>query len=1378
MFRLWAEARQRRPVAIVSGFLVALALAAGLTTPAAASPGPAASWTQKSPATVPPARAGAIMAYDAATNNVVLFSGGSATNDTWTWNGTNWNEQFPSASPPARYTGAGAYDAKTGTVVIFGGDDSSGNLNDTWTWNGATWTEQFPTTSPPAAHKAFMAYDAATQDVVLFDAGGTWLWNGSDWSEATPATSPSTREAVAIAYDPRMGEIVLFGGWNGSYLGDTWTWNGTTWTQLSPATSPPARYGANMVYDSNTGDLVLFDGRSATGEMNDTWVWNGTDWSEQFPSTSPPGREYSNMAWDSATGNAVLFGGEPTTSWSVSNDTWIYQAQPGPLASVTVSPSSATVGSGTGQAFTAQGYDAYGNMISGLTYTWSASAGTFSATTGPSVTWTAPSTAGSDTVTASATQSGTTETASAAVTVPPPPLAITTTIVYCVVDSTCDMPIHATGGVGSYTWSTTNAYVTMNPTTGVGVSYPPHYVANFPWAVTVTDASGTSVTKTVTLQTVPAPLNSVAISPTGATVAGTSSQAFTAQGYDQYGNAISGLTYSWSASGGTFASAIGASNTWTAPDVPGSATVTVSATQSGTTANASANVTVTPGPLTITSLSATCEANQPCDHTFTAIGGTAPYTWSTTAPVSLNASTGQVIGTAPDHVGAYHNTVTVTDSTGVSTSITFTLYVVPGPLYSVTITPTSATVPTGSTQTFSGQGYDNQGNAISGLTYSWSASGGTFATATGPSNTWTAPGSPGTATVTASATQSGTTATASASVSVPNGPLGIATIFLPAATAGTAYSATLSAYGGAPPYTWTVSSLPSGLAVNPSTGVISGTVDAAGTSTVSVQVTDSSAAAVTKSLSITVNPGPLASVKVSPAPATLMAGGGTQTFSVSAEDAYGNVIPGLTVDWTGTGGTLSASSGGSTVYTPGTAAGAFSITATATQGASTRSGSAAITINPGPVATVTVSPASATVLTGHTQAFSAQAADGYGNAISGDAFAWTAAGGSLSAASGTPVTYTAGATGGSYTVSATVNTKSGSAAVTVEPILSIGATSLPGGVVGHPYSASVTASGGVPPYAWSVASGALPPGLTLDPANGLIAGTPITTGTSTFTVAVTDRSLPAHQMAEHAYTMSVSEPLCVQTTSLQAGVQGDPYSANLAAIGGLSPYTWSLAAGTLPPGLSLNASGQISGTASAAGTYSFTVSVASGDGQAATKPFSVQVYPPLVISSSSLASATVDQAYSAFLTASGGTGQYVWSAVYGIPSGMGLSASGDLGGTPTTAGTYSLQVKVTDSVGDVATQTVAMTVNPAPVSGVMVTGMTPTSGPIGTTVTIDGANLTQARVVDFGASAGTSLRAQPSGTSLSVVAPAGTGSVPVKVVTVSQSVGAGTFTYS
>jgi hypothetical protein len=96
-------------------------------------------WTQQHPATSPSARTLLAMAYDAATATMVVFGGccrgpHGVFGDTWTWDGITWTQQHPATSPPARLDAAMAYDAAAGNVVLFSGDSQDATLHDTWTW--------------------------------------------------------------------------------------------------------------------------------------------------------------------------------------------------------------------------------------------------------------------------------------------------------------------------------------------------------------------------------------------------------------------------------------------------------------------------------------------------------------------------------------------------------------------------------------------------------------------------------------------------------------------------------------------------------------------------------------------------------------------------------------------------------------------------------------------------------------------------------------------------------------------------------------------------------------------------------------------------------------------------------------------------------------------------------------------------------------------------------------------------------------------------------------------------------------------------------------------------------------------------------------------
>ena len=331
-------------------------------------------WTQQSPATVPPARYGAAVAYDPATSQIVLFGGlgtGGYMGDTWVWNGSTWTQQNPANSPAVRGDASMAYDAATGQIVLFGG--VNGNwLSDTWTWDGSNWTQQNPSTSPAARFNAAMAYDASSSQLVLFGGDGsssvlndTWTWNGSNWTQQTPSVSPSVRSGAVMAYDASSSQIVLFGGASASeaLLNDTWTWNGSTWTQQSPASSPSVRSGAAMAYDPVTTEAVLFGGMNPT-PLNDTWTWNGSTWTEQSPTSGLTARTASALAYDVASGQTVLFGGQSASG--ALSDTWTQQSGPVNLGTANVCPAGATTPSPCSQSATVTFSVAAGTTIGSI----------------------------------------------------------------------------------------------------------------------------------------------------------------------------------------------------------------------------------------------------------------------------------------------------------------------------------------------------------------------------------------------------------------------------------------------------------------------------------------------------------------------------------------------------------------------------------------------------------------------------------------------------------------------------------------------------------------------------------------------------------------------------------------------------------------------------------------------------------------------------------------------------------------------------------------------------------------------------------------------------------------------------------------------------
>ena len=450
-------------------------------------------------------------------------------------------------------------------------------------------------------------------------------------------------------------------------------------------------------------------------------------------------------------------------------------------------------------------------------------------------------------------------------------------------------------------------------------------------------------------------------------------------------------------------------------------------------------------------------------------------------------------------------------------------------------------------------------------------------------------------------------------VNTPNPP-SISTSSLPAGTQNAAYSATMAATGGATPYTWSVTSgtLPTGLALAPSTGLISGTPTATGTSTFTVKVIDANSLTATKALSLAVSAAPS-----SPSITTASLSGATQNAAYSATlAATGGTAP---YSWSVTSGTLPAglalaSSTGVISGTPtGTGTSNFTVKVT---DANSLTATKALSL------TVSAAPSSPSITTAFLSGGTQNAAYSATLAATGGTtpYSWSILSGSLPAGltlapttgliSGTPT----GTGASTFTVKVTdahllTATKSLSITVSAAPTSpSITTSSLPGGTQNSAYSDTLTATGGTAPYSWSILSGTLPAGLALAPTTGVISGTPTGTGTSTFTVKVTDAHLLT---ATKSLSITVgAAPLSpsITTTSLPGGTHNAPYSDTLAAAGGTAPYSWSILSGTLPAGLALApTTGVISGTPTGTGTSTFTVKVTDAHLLTATKSLSVTV---------------------------------------------------------------------------------------------------------------------------------------------------------------------------
>ena len=157
---------------------------------------------------------------------------------------------------------------------------------------------------------------------------------------------------------------------------------------------------------------------------------------------------------------------------------------------------------------------------------------------------------------------------------------------------------------------------------------------------------------------------------------------------------------------------------------------------------------------------------------------------------------------------------------------------------------------------------------------------------------------------------------------------------------------------------------------------------------------------------------------------------------------------------------------------------------------------------------------------------------------------------------------------------------------------------------------------------------------------------------------------------------------------------GTPFAAALEASDGKPPYQWAVVSGTLPTGLTLSSDGVIRGTplVAALGTYVVRVRVTDAFGDYQEAPINIVISgEPLTIGASSI-SATTGVPFSFALSASGGVGPYTWGDVGGMPPGLSLGSNGVIQGTLTSAGTYGVAVRVTDSRGAFVLGNVTITV--------------------------------------------------------------------------------------
>ena len=265
--------------------------------------------------------------------------------------------------------------------------------------------------------------------------------------------------------------------------------------------------------------------------------------------------------------------------------------------------------------------------------------------------------------------------------------------------------------------------------------------------------------------------------------------------------------------------------------------------------------------------------------------------------------------------------------------------------------------------------------------------------------------------------------------------------------------------------------------------------------------------------------------------------------------------------------------------------------------------------------------------------------------------------------------------------------------------------SLDDGEVGKAYSMTLTANG-TSPLTWTVSSGTLPAGLTLS-SNGIISGTPTESGSIEFAVQV-GNSVGSDT---RSYWLKVNPkpiPPTIADYTFPHGIVGTAYNRPVIMTAGDTPFTFSVANGSLPDGLTLSSTGYVIGTPTASGIFTFTIKVDNAAGSD-SKEYTLVIDPKSVaptITTASLPNGRVGVTYSQTLAATGDA-PISWSAEGNLPDGLALSSGGTISGTPTTAGTSTFTVKASNGVEPDASVQLSITIEAAPVAPTIKTASLP-----------------------------------------------------------------------